>query len=80
MRIFTVYDRVTQVYGMPWYAHNNGDAKRAFNNGYKASPYADDMQLYYIGEFNEEDGTIMPTSKPDFVGNFERPAEVANNE
>lgn len=80
MKIYSVYDRVTQVYGTPWYAHNHGDARRAFNNGYYKSPYADDMQLYYIGEFDEENGVILPTSKPDFVSNFERIVEVSNNE
>lgn len=80
MKIYTVYDRVTQVYGTPWYAHNHGDARRAFYNGYYKSPYADDMQLYYLGEFDEVDGVILSISKPDFVSNFERPEEVTNNE
>lgn len=80
MKIYTVFDRVTQVYGTPWYAHNNGDASRAFYNGYYKSPYSEDMQLYYIGEFDEVSGVILPTSKPDFVSNYVRPVEVTSNE
>lgn len=80
MKIYSVYDRVTQIYNTPWFAHNHGDARRAFNNAYYKSPYADDMQLYYLGEFDEEGGVISSTSKPDFVCNYERPEEVTNNE
>lgn len=80
MKIYTVYDRVTQVYGTPWFAHNHADAARAFNNGYKQSPYADDMQLYHLGTFDEVGGFILAVEKAEFVCNFERPKEVTNNE
>lgn len=80
MKIYSVYDRVTQVYGTPWFAHNHGDARRAFNNGYKASPYAADMQLFYLGEFDVEGGFITAVEKAEFVSNFEFPEEVTHNE
>lgn len=61
--IYSIYDRVAEIYSAPQIYRRNGIAIRAYLAGLKESPYRDDYWLYKIGDFDEEEGTIEPCRK-----------------
>ncbi|UPW41574.1 nonstructural protein [Peromfec virus RodF8_53] len=75
--IFSVYDKVTGLYGNPFVALNEAVAKRSYAE-YCANSYSGpDTQLYLLGEFDQVSGVIISCEKPAFVsgpilgGNYE---------
>jgi hypothetical protein len=72
--IVTVYDRVAEVYGTPYYAVSKGSAMRGFsdevnrpdsNNSLYAHP--DDFELMYLGQFDDQLGDFELQSKPSIL-------------
>ena len=63
-RYYSVYDKVSCVFDRLWNAMNDADAKRAFIAGNKDNPHVGDHELYYIAEFDDNNGEVsitMPT-------------------
>lgn len=64
VRMYSVYDRVAQVYAEPFTAVNDATAVRAFTIA-QSSPesmlYASpaDFQLWYLGSMDNTDGEIL---------------------
>lgn len=65
-QIFAVKDLAVQAFGMPFFVRSKGEAMRSFidevnNKGQQNSAIAahpDDYELYSIGEYEEDAGTI----------------------
>ena len=88
VRLYSVYDRVAQVYAEPFTAVNDATAVRAFTIAQStpesmlyASPA--DFQLWYIGSLDNNSGELLtyddPATEPHKVCDG-RPREVAEHE
>lgn len=72
-QIFSIYDKVTQEFGQPIFSASREvllrDLKGILNsdNGFA---FPDDLQLYYLGDFNEKSGTFHVKKAPNFEINF----------
>ena len=88
IRLYSVYDRVAQVYGEPFSAVNDATAVRAFTiaqsspeSMLSASPA--DFQLWYIGSMDNSTGDILtvgfPETEPHKVCDG-KPREVTDHE
>lgn len=78
INVYSVLDRVTGLYGKPWYfvapvsGVQHEDAGRWFGSALKIIPAeanrtAADYALYHIGTFNEMTGCLVGESKPFFI-------------
>lgn len=66
-KVLSVYDRVSQVYGVPNYVVSIGGANRAFGDEInRADPqnalyqHPDDFELYELGEFDDQTAEFKP--------------------
>ena len=67
MKIYSVYDDKAQVWTQPFFQMNDAVAQRSISNaanqeGHNFNMNPEDYALYCIGEFNDEDGTIVSTN------------------
>ncbi len=67
LKIYSVFDKKTVLYGRPFYAHNSGHAIRCMQDevdrGEKDSQlarYPSDFALYSVGAFDDNKGIITP--------------------
>lgn len=69
-RIFSVYDKKTEQYGVPFFIVNRSAAIRAvtssFNDNNMMSKHPHDFAIYDLGEYDDETGLLSPQS-PQFV-------------
>lgn len=65
--VFSAYDRKAGLYGPVFLAVNEVCGIRDFKQSLQRNPYADDMELYVIGHFENERGTLTALDKPKFV-------------
>lgn len=77
MKLYVVYDRVSGTFGMPVAIQNDNAAKRAFLSQQKGQPYSDDMELYGIGSYDPDTGTLQQVvDRPVFICRFEEEVKV----
>lgn len=71
-KLYCIYDKVAQVYNAPFVAENEEVAKRSFLTALENSPFANDMALYHLGDFNDDtDGKIVSNLQcPVFIMNY----------
>jgi hypothetical protein len=62
--LYCIYDTVAEVFNKPFPAHNDADAMRAFEDSLKESLRKDEYVLYYLGDFNDANGTINKAQEP----------------
>lgn len=66
--VFSIFDRVANVFNEPFTAHKPQLAIRKFRYMLQNSPMvAADCDLYCLGSFNTETGAITVYEKPEFV-------------
>lgn len=70
-KIITVRDRAIEAYGQPFFVRAIGEAIRSFVDETNRTESAigahpEDYELYEIGEFDEDTGTITP-NKPRLI-------------
>lgn len=70
MKIYSIFDRVTSTYGEPFFALNDDDCKRKVAYGMRSNPYKPDLQLYFIGSFDIESGSILGVPHAQFICNL----------
>lgn len=63
LKMFSVLDVASDLYGNPWFMASKGEAVRAFSelvNDGKTMPgrYPEQFKLMQIGEFDNESGTV----------------------
>lgn len=72
MKIYAIKDTIVGAFTAPFYQKNNSVAIRtitnAINNERELQNNAKDLQLYCLGEFNEETGEIQ--SNVEFIINI----------
>lgn len=61
MQVFSVFDKVSQAYGIPFFCPNNGVAKRMFcdlvrDESSVIYKHPSDFELYNLGEFDVDSG------------------------
>lgn len=66
MLVFAVRDVKAGVFGTPWFARTRGVAIRNFcgavgNPEHEWSKFAEDYSLYFVGEWREELGALVPS-------------------
>lgn len=72
-QMFSIYDKVTQEFGAPIFSPSREvllrDLKGIMNsdNGFA---FPDDLQLFYLGDWNEKSGTFHTRKTPDFELNL----------
>lgn len=64
MKLYSVYDRVSDFWQAPLMSRNDGEAVRGFcvscQNPNIPENYLSDISLYLIGEFDECTGALVP--------------------
>lgn len=73
LKAFTVYDEKAHAYITPFFMHHEGMALRTFMNmvndpDHQFGLNPEDYTLYYIGEFDDMAGTLIPLPKEE-LGN-----------
>lgn len=71
-KVFAVYDKKSEFFGTPFFAVNEGVAKRNFdalvNDGESfVSKYPDDYSLYCIGDYDDVKGKIVGYEVPQLI-------------
>lgn len=74
LQAFSIRDKIANLFMPPFYMPNRGMAVRAFGEDCK-NPQAnfhkfpDDFELYHIGAYDEESGTLysLPVAKRDLI-------------
>lgn len=74
MKIYSVRDDAAAAYLPPFYARQNGEAIRMFQNSLSDSQsnfakWPDQFVLFELGEFNEDTGQITTLPAPKSLGN-----------
>ena len=66
MKAYSVFDCKAEVWSQPFFQMNDAVAQRAIGNAvntpgsnYNMNP--EDYELYFVGEWNDEDGNFTPT-------------------
>jgi hypothetical protein len=73
LKMYSVYDRKSEIHQPPCYCHNTGHAMRvfsmAFHNGEtnQLTSYPEDFQLFEVGSFDDQDASIAGLSKPHLI-------------
>ena len=88
IRLYSVYDRVAQIYAEPFVSPNDATAARAFNivqSNPESMLYASpaDFQLWYLGSLDNHSGELLsfddPATEPHKVCDG-KPREVIDHE
>lgn len=69
---FSIYDEVTQIYNLPFQAHNINDAKRMFitasqDESTNLSKNPQDYSLYYVADYDNETGNYTTIHPKEFL-------------
>ena len=71
-KLYTIRDRKSGIYGTPFGSYNNDTAIRDFRgfcNQAQNVYLADDLELYFVGDFNSDSGEVLRFDKPEFICN-----------
>lgn len=63
LKMYSVYDRKTEIHHPPAFCHNTGHALRFFTDVFTSpdnvfGKHAEDYQIFEIGTFNDEDAKL----------------------
>lgn len=72
LKIFSIRDSKGETYNTPFFQKTHGEAERTFRelaNDEKSivNKYADDFDLYYLGEFDTDAGSIKALNTPQHI-------------
>ena len=72
MKVYSIYDKKSERFGVPFFCINDGVAKRELDrlshdeNSY-VSAYPDDYSLYGLGSFDDEKGKLVGSDIPELL-------------
>lgn len=71
-KMFTIRDAKAEIFHPPFYKATHGEAERDFRvlaNDSKGqiSQFPEDFDLYYLGEYNDQEGKMVPLDTPQHV-------------
>lgn len=75
--LYSCYDKVAGTYAAPYVADREEVARRSFIDALRKHPFRSDMQLYCLGQFDQNTGVIVVPDKPVFIMDY--PVEVEDN-
>lgn len=69
LRIYSIYDQKSEVFNTPFFQQTHGEAERSFRSAVNDektlfSKYPEDYDLYYIGDYDDNEGKIKPEPSP----------------
>ncbi len=71
--IFTIFDSKAEAYLQPFFSAQIATAKREFSQAVNGdgsfNKFAEDYALYYLGEFNQHEGTFTLEQQPKHICN-----------
>lgn len=72
LRVYSIRDQKSEVFNTPFYKKSHGEAERDFKtlvNDEKSTvnKYPEDFDLYYLGDYNDNDGKFMPLDTPQHI-------------
>lgn len=72
LKIFSIRDSKGEVYNQPFFKKTHGEAERDFTTLVKdqkstVALYPEDFDLYFIGEYDDNSGTLKPLDTPQHV-------------
>lgn len=73
IRIYSIYDKKAGCFNKPFTHHNDAIATREFQIASsdpkiaQLSIFPDDFDLYYLGDFDDQTGTLLQKEKPQFI-------------
>lgn len=80
-RMYSVYDTVSEIFFAPMIEVNDASAIRSFERSIKVEGVNKlDYELYYIAEFNDNNGEFEETVKRKIYSGFEMKLESENIE
>ena len=84
MNLYSVFDRVTGLFGVPFAAVNDNAAARQVAANFEKHPYRADLDLYNVGDFDELTGVISrsfetKTGQPIFLCHVGEPVQGGDN-
>lgn len=72
LKIYSIRDSKTQTFNTPFYQKTHGEAERNFSKAVTdskttISQYPEDFDLYYLGEYNDNEGKHSPLDTPQHI-------------
>lgn len=72
LKAFSIRDQKANVFNTPWFQKSHGEAERNFmeltrDEKSMVAKYPDDFDLYYIGEYDDQTGILLPLDTPQHV-------------
>lgn len=72
LKAFSIRDSKGEVYLTPWFKKTHGEAERDFTELVRdektlISKYPEDYDLYFLGEYDDQKGTLIPLDTPQHV-------------
>jgi len=69
LKVFSIRDQKAEVFNTPFFQKTHGEAERSFrelvaNDQTMPGKYPEDYDLYYLGEYNDQNGLISPVDTP----------------
>lgn len=68
--VYNILDVVSNTFSFPFVSFNHDTAKRSFYANMVKNPFAHDMQLYCIGEYDDNIGLVLSAVKPERITIF----------
>ena len=70
-KFYSTRDAVSGIFNQPFEQYNEAVAKRSFKEATEnvegIKEHAQDMELYFIGEFDNETGIFVPAGVPELI-------------
>lgn len=71
-KLYSIRDQKAEIFNVPFMKKTHGEAERDFKSlcndpQSTVSKYPEDFDLYYIGDYDDNTGKIMPLDTPQHV-------------
>lgn len=67
LHIYSVYDKVAEIFHKPFTEINDNTAKRAFENSSVDNLNTTDYDLYILADYDDSNGEILPLQNPERI-------------
>ncbi len=82
MKLYSIFDEVTNQWSAPIIAKNGDDVKRRIYASYSVpamAPFIKDLRVHFIGKFNPDNVTPIIVTPPEYVCRVAELFEVKDN-
>jgi len=72
LKMYSIRDAKAGIFHKPFYQVTHGEAERSFRTTCSEKQsmmwqYPEDFDLYYVGEYNDNEGTMKPLDTPQHI-------------